>query len=154
VLLLVNWASPDDGQKVVMAGTLGEFQRDSDGLFKSEVRGVTQALSQQILRTYSPTCDVVRFGDARCGFNVASLTRTAVVTSVESRKRFALALSPLVLGEGRPEPPPSLNVVDGDTGWVFAGDGLGVIEEGETLEGTWRARLMDTGEGPMKYIET
>lgn len=92
VLLLVNWADPDSGQKVLRAGTLGEFYRDSSGRYRSEVRGLTQALSQQIVRTYSERCDVKIFGDERCKFDVAAATRTGTVTAVTNRKRFDVSL--------------------------------------------------------------
>jgi uncharacterized phage protein (TIGR02218 family) len=92
VLFLVNWQSPNDGQRVLVAGTLGEFFRDSDGRYRSEVRGLAQALSQQIVDTHSATCNVRLFGDERCKFVVSAVTRTATVTSVISRRRFAVSL--------------------------------------------------------------
>jgi uncharacterized phage protein (TIGR02218 family) len=91
-LFLLNWTAPNDGQKVLCAGTLGEFQRDSDGRYRSEVRGTAQALSQQIVRTYSERCDVLLFGDARCKFNVAAVTRTGTVTAVTDRRSFVATL--------------------------------------------------------------
>lgn len=91
-LLLVHWPAPATVIKVITAGTLGEFERDSDGLFRTEVRGPTQALSQQIMSTYSERCDVKRFGDLRCGFNVAGVTRTGTVDTVTDRRRFAATL--------------------------------------------------------------
>lgn len=94
VVFMVNWQNPDAGQKVLLAGTLGEFYRDSEGRYRSEVRGLTQALKQQIVRTYSERCDVKLFGDARCKFDVASVTRTGTVSGVTNRKRFDVTLDP------------------------------------------------------------
>ena len=91
-LFIVNWASPGDGQKELLVGTLGEFYRDSDGLYRTEVRGLTQALAQQMLQTYSERCNVREFGDSRCGFDVGAVTRTATVTSVTDRKHFEATL--------------------------------------------------------------
>lgn len=94
VLFMVNWKNPNGGQKILISGTLGEFHRDSEGRYRSEVRGLTQALKQQIVRTYSERCDVKLFGDARCKFDVAAHTRTGTVTNVTNRKRFDVALDP------------------------------------------------------------
>lgn len=93
VLLLVDWSNPNAGQKVLLSGTLGEFFRDSDGRYRTEVRGLTQALQQNVMRTYGERCDVKLFGDSRCGFDVAGATRTGTILSVTSRKRFTVALS-------------------------------------------------------------
>lgn len=92
VLLLVNWRNPADGVKIVAGGTLGEFYRDSDGRYRTEVRGLTQALTQQLLQTYAERCNVRKFGDSRCRFDVASVTRTATVTAVTDRKNFTATL--------------------------------------------------------------
>lgn len=91
-LVLVNWRAPDDGYKELIVGTLGEFFVDDNGLYRSEVRGVTQALAQNVTRSASERCDVKRFGDDRCRKNVTPLIRTATVTAVEHRKRFTAAL--------------------------------------------------------------
>lgn len=91
-LFLVNWASPNDGQKILLSGTLGEFYRDSDGRYRAEVRSLTQALAQNIGSTFSERCDVKLFGDARCGFDVAAVTRTGTVTEMLSRKAFTIDL--------------------------------------------------------------
>lgn len=92
VLLMLNWSVPDDGQKVLCAGTLGEFYRDSNGRYRSEVRGLTQALQQNIVQTYSERCNVALLGDSRCKFDVASVTRTGTVSSVTNRKTFVVTL--------------------------------------------------------------
>jgi uncharacterized phage protein (TIGR02218 family) len=93
VLFLVNWQAPDQFQRVQVAGTLGEFTRDSNGAFRSEVRGVGQALAQQILRSYSERCDVKEFADDRCKLDVEALQRTCTVTSVTDRKHFIANLT-------------------------------------------------------------
>jgi uncharacterized phage protein (TIGR02218 family) len=92
-LLLVDW---EIGAvvKVLVAGTTGEFVHDDTGRLRSEVRGVTQLLKQQILRTASERCDVKRFGGERCTKNVAAISRTGTVTAVQHRKRFTATLDP------------------------------------------------------------
>lgn len=92
VLFLLNWKVPNDGQKILLAGTLGEFYRDNRGRYRSEVRGLTQKLSQMFMDTYSERCNVKQFGDARCGVSVAAIKRTGEVDTVVSRKRFTATL--------------------------------------------------------------
>lgn len=94
VLFMVNWQSPNDGQVVLVSGTLGEFNRDSNGAYRTEVRSLSQSLAQNIGTTYGDRCDVKRFGDSRCGLNVAALARTATVTDVTDRTTFTVALTP------------------------------------------------------------
>ena len=122
VLLMVNWASPDDGQKVLMSGTLGEFYRDSDGLWRSEVRGLTQALSQQIMRTYSERCWVKLLGDSFCKLDLGPLTRTGTVTAVTSRKAFSVALDAGFAG-------PTATYYDGGRLAFTSGDNAGFVRE-------------------------
>lgn len=89
----VNYNAPDEGQLIERRGYLGVPSRDSDGRYKVEVRGMAQRLSQNIGWTYSDRCNVVEFGDTRCGFNVAAATRQVVVTAVTSRRRFDIQIN-------------------------------------------------------------
>lgn len=90
-LFTLNWSLPNDGQVVVRYGNLGNIQRTTEGRYKAELRGLTQRLTQPVLRTYSPTCDA-NLGDARCGKDISALILTATVTSVTSRRRFNVSL--------------------------------------------------------------
>ncbi len=92
-LFLVNWTRPDDGQKELLVGTLGELGRDSEGRLRAEARGVEQALTQQILGSFAERCDVKRFGDHRCKFDVASRVRTGTVDAVVHRRHFTAELA-------------------------------------------------------------
>jgi uncharacterized phage protein (TIGR02218 family) len=87
----LNWAAPDDGQRVIRVGNLGEISRTSEGAYRTELRGLTQRLTQVIGRTYSPSCDA-EFGDARCGLDVDALEITGSVTTVYSNRRFTASL--------------------------------------------------------------
>lgn len=98
----VNYNAPNDGQLIERRGYLGIPSRDSDGRYKMEVRGMTQRLSQNIGMTYSERCNVVQFGDVRCGFNLAAATREAIVTAVTSRRSFDIELT-----AGDPAPVPT-----------------------------------------------
>jgi uncharacterized phage protein (TIGR02218 family) len=90
-VFLVNWSDPDSGQAILRRGRLGALSRDSDGRYRTEVRGLAQLLSQHVGWVYQETCNVVRFGDARCQYDVDSIRIEAPVTVVTSNKQFAIA---------------------------------------------------------------
>lgn len=90
-LFFLNWAAPDDGQCYLRAGFLGELTYDSDNVYKTELRGLTQLLSQPIVDTYSVACGVKKFGDARCKVDVDAVSITATVTAVASRRAFTVS---------------------------------------------------------------
>lgn len=92
-VFFLNWAEPDDGQVILRRGFLGEISRDSDGRYTTEIRGLLQLLSQQFIETYGERCVVKRFGDSRCKLNLAPLTYTGEVLTVDSRKAFGTDLS-------------------------------------------------------------
>lgn len=92
VLFLVNWASPADGQVQLPGATLGNIRRTTEGRYTAEVRGLTQRLTQPLLRTYGTTCNAV-LGDARCGKDISGMIVTATVTAVTSRRRFDCTLT-------------------------------------------------------------
>jgi uncharacterized phage protein (TIGR02218 family) len=91
-LFIVNWAAPNDGQIVLRTGNIGEISRSSEGSYKTELRGLAQKLTQNIVRTYGSGCDA-ELGDARCTVDIAELTSTGVVTSVTSARAFAATLT-------------------------------------------------------------
>lgn len=90
-VFLVNWASPDHGYLILRRGFLGEISRDTDGRYKTEIRGLVQLLSQVIVQTFGERCSVVRLGDAKCKKDISTLTITGTVTSVLNRKRFSVS---------------------------------------------------------------
>lgn len=93
-VFLCNWQAPDDGQVVIRRGYLGEFTRDTNGAYRTEVRGLTQLLSQTIGGTFGTRCAVKRLGDSECKKDIGPLTRTGVVASVTSRRAFTVTLTP------------------------------------------------------------
>lgn len=99
-VLLCNWAEPSHGYVIMKSGYLGAITRNSDGKYTTEVRGLTQLLSQTIIRTYSATCNVVAFGDHRCRFNVAGVTITGTVVAETNRQQFSVDLA-----QASPRPP-------------------------------------------------
>lgn len=91
-VFFVNWADPDDFQDVLRHGFFGQVDWNSDGYYKTEVRGLLQILQQQIGRTCGETCDVEEFGDARCKKDLSTVTVTGAVVSVTSNKQFVTTL--------------------------------------------------------------
>jgi uncharacterized phage protein (TIGR02218 family) len=87
-LFVVNWRSPDDGQDIVKYGWLGEVARNSDRHYRTELRGLKQILDVIFVRTYSERCQVKRFGDSECTYDVASRTQAGTVTAVTNSRRF------------------------------------------------------------------
>jgi hypothetical protein len=91
VLFQVNWQAPDDGQIVLRTGNAGEITRTAEGMYRAEVRGLAQRLTQNIIRTYGSSCDA-ELGDARCKVDLAAITVTGEVTAVTSARRFVAEL--------------------------------------------------------------
>lgn len=66
----VNWMDLSQGRIRMRRGRLGEVIFSELGFFKSEIRGLTQALQQKIGELYAPECRT-DLGDARCGIPLA-----------------------------------------------------------------------------------
>lgn len=122
-VFLANWNAPDSGQAILRRGRLGALSRDSDGRYRTEVRGLSQLLSQHVGWIYSETCNVVRFGDSRCQYDVDSIRIEAPVTSVTSNKQFAIA---------EPGSPPPAGYPLGGEVTFLSGDNTGFIREVKT----------------------
>lgn len=86
VISQVNYTDLTQGQVILRKGVLGQvtIQR---GQFIAEVRGLAQALQQNIGRVFSASCDA-ELGDSRCKINLASFTVTGTVTGVTSTQQF------------------------------------------------------------------
>jgi uncharacterized phage protein (TIGR02218 family) len=91
-IFLVNWAAPGMGALRLRRGWLGEVVLTDTGQFRTELRGLTQALQQEIGELYTPECRS-DLGDARCKVDLAALTVMGSVTTVQSRRVFLCTLS-------------------------------------------------------------
>jgi len=91
---LVNATDPDLYQHVLRTGWSGNVSRTAEGEYRTEVRGLTQALSQGIVRTYGVGCDA-ELGDSRCKVDMTTYTHTRAVTQVFSRRLFQIS-TPLI----------------------------------------------------------
>ena len=64
-IFLINWADPSMGALRMRRGWFGEVVLTEQGVFRTELRGMTQALQQRIGELYSPECRA-DLGDHRC----------------------------------------------------------------------------------------
>jgi uncharacterized phage protein (TIGR02218 family) len=87
VTFIVNSDDPDLYQRVLRAGWIGNVTRTAEGKWTTELRGLTQALSQGIVRTYGVGCDAELF-DARCRVDPAAFSLSSYVYELDSRRRF------------------------------------------------------------------
>jgi len=85
-IFLINWAALSQGRIILKRGTIGQIDL-KDTVFKAELRGLTQALSQQIVELYTPDCRA-DLGDARCNVDIAALNVAGSVTAVTDRYGF------------------------------------------------------------------
>jgi len=81
LIFLVNWNALSQGKIIMKRGTIGQVEL-KDTVFKAELRGLTQALSQQIGELYTPNCRA-DLGDTRCKIDLAALTVASAVTATE-----------------------------------------------------------------------
>ncbi len=86
---LVNSTDPDLYQHIMRTGWIGSITRTAEGQYKTELRGLTQALSQGIVRTYGVGCDA-ELGDERCTVDMTPFTFTRSVAVVTSRRAFQI----------------------------------------------------------------
>lgn len=73
-------------------GYLGESEI-KELSYSIEYRSLTQKLQQTVGRFYTAECNA-QLGDARCGVNLATFTKTGTVTSVTSNQVFAASALP------------------------------------------------------------
>ena len=85
-IFLVNWSNLANGKIILKRGTIGEVEL-KDTVFRAEMRGLSQALSQQIVELYTPDCRA-DLGDTRCKVNLSALTVTGTITAVIDRRGF------------------------------------------------------------------
>lgn len=84
-IFICNYEAVNMGQLIINKGHLAEF-RQMGKMLTTEVRGINQALQQQIGKVTKPLCDA-DLGDARCGLTITPQTGT--LTSVTSQRVFA-----------------------------------------------------------------
>jgi uncharacterized phage protein (TIGR02218 family) len=83
---LVNWQDPDGGVRVLRSGWTGNVTRTAEGQYKTELRGLAQALTQTIGRTLGVGCDAELF-DSRCKLSTAGRVYTGSVATITAQRR-------------------------------------------------------------------
>jgi len=53
---IVNWEAPDTGSLIRRRGWLGELKQNNLGQFDTELRGIAEAMSENLSRVYTPGC--------------------------------------------------------------------------------------------------
>lgn len=81
-IFLVNWQDPGQGALRLRRGWLGEVMLSSEGQWRTELRGMSQVLSQRLIQSYTPECRA-DLGDARCRVPIGDpeWTRPGTVTA-------------------------------------------------------------------------
>jgi hypothetical protein len=64
-IFMVNYKNLSQGDLKMRRGRLGEVTLTEQGMFRAELRGLTQNLSQRIVEVYQPECRA-DLGDSRC----------------------------------------------------------------------------------------
>jgi uncharacterized phage protein (TIGR02218 family) len=98
---LVNVTDPNLYQHVMRTGWIGSITRTAEGQYRTELRGLTQALSQGILRTYSVGCDA-ELGDERCKVNLLAFITSGTVTVAISRREFQVGVGEIPFSSNVP----------------------------------------------------
>lgn len=86
----VNYANTAAGAVALRRGWIGECIATPEGLFKTELRGLTEKLQAQYGQVYGPECRA-DLGDARCTVNLAALTVNVTITQVMDRRVFTVS---------------------------------------------------------------
>jgi uncharacterized phage protein (TIGR02218 family) len=89
-LFAVNWVDLSMGILRLRRGWLGEVTRMPSGQFHAELRGMTQALTQEFGNIFSPICRA-DLGDTKCQVDLTLYTNTSSVTAVISHHAFVSA---------------------------------------------------------------
>lgn len=88
-IFLVNYKDLTQGVLRLRRGWLGEIIYGNSGVFQTELRGMTQALSQRIGKVYTAECRA-DLGDSKCQVPITDSiwTKAATITSVTDRRVF------------------------------------------------------------------
>ncbi|MGR3464715.1 DUF2163 domain-containing protein [Limimaricola sp.] len=130
----VNWAVPEE-RVLEFRGQLGEIRREG-GLFRAELRGLSDLLNRPSGRVYQPRCDA-SFGDARCGVDAGQpglSVERMLDTATGARLRFDWPDGPAPgwFAQGRAE------VLDGPGAGLSAPIREDRIETGARIVELWR----------------
>jgi uncharacterized phage protein (TIGR02218 family) len=139
--LIVNWQNPEE-RSIVFKGSFGEITR-SDGAFRVELRGLSEALNVQRGRIYQPECSA-SLGDHECKVDLSAKGMTIAVSLVKVEGRRFIYFNGLS---------------EFDVGWfkngratIVTGNGIGqiqIVKEEEEISGLRRIELWQAyGQAP------
>jgi hypothetical protein len=95
-VFIVNWNNLSAGPIKLRRGWFGEVTVQQNGMFHTELRGLTQALTYNFIESFSPECRA-DFCDHRCKLNKADFSHRASVKSAGgSRSVFTANGLPLL----------------------------------------------------------
>ena len=86
-IFMVNYTDLSQGRMWLKRGWIGEVKM-SRSQFQAEIRGLSQKLSQNIGRLFTPSCDAI-LGDYRCGLDLSSFTENTTITEVINNQTFS-----------------------------------------------------------------
>ena len=90
-IFVVNWADPSQGILRVRRGWFGEVTLMGNGMFQTEIRGLSQALSHNWIEVFTAECRA-DFCDTRCKLNIADYEIDAAVEAdATARDSFIVA---------------------------------------------------------------
>ncbi|RLC34903.1 hypothetical protein DRH14_02005 [Candidatus Shapirobacteria bacterium] len=84
-----NWADVSMGIVEIFPGWFGDITIKDD-TYEVELRGLTDALKTNMLRTVTPECDA-EFGGTRCGVDLDLLEQSGTVATVIDQRTFTTA---------------------------------------------------------------
>ncbi|MBX7220322.1 MAG: DUF2163 domain-containing protein [Blastocatellia bacterium] len=89
---VLNYLNPSIGYAQRLVGYFGEITC-RNGMFRAELRSLSQLLAQDTGQTTSPHCRVRVLGDSQCKANLATHTYNTSVASVENRRIFTIGVT-------------------------------------------------------------
>lgn len=91
---LVNYNAPEAGGVTMRRGWLGEVLLQDNGIYRTELRGLTQVFSQNVVEVTSPTCRA-DLGDNRCTVNITDTfwTKNGTVETAADRANFTTTIA-------------------------------------------------------------
>lgn len=100
VVEMVDYLSTTDGTLKVFRGKVSQIEKTDQGRATVRLQGFSADLLELIVENYGPDCRAPYLGHSRCGFNVASLTRSATVASVIDARNFTITVTEPLAADG------------------------------------------------------
>lgn len=89
-VFMINWADPTMGRIIIRTGFTGEIIITNKGIFKAELRGLTQQLNYNFGEVYQPICRT-DLGSTKCSIDIEALSMNGTITYVVDGGNFLVA---------------------------------------------------------------